>query len=153
MQVSVRTEGFTLIELVVVLALLGVLAAFAIPRFADLGGEAREAALRGMIGSTRSANAMAHGLSLINPAGPNAPVQMDGANITMFNGYPDAPGMLLASQLDGGGDFQVTVFGNVAIVVQANNVPSWVSCGFVWVRSVPPGIPVPRIFGPNTGGC
>ena len=35
-----KEKGFTLIELVMVIVILGILAAFALPRFADLGGEA-----------------------------------------------------------------------------------------------------------------
>ncbi|MDZ7767961.1 MAG: prepilin-type N-terminal cleavage/methylation domain-containing protein [Woeseiaceae bacterium] len=60
----VTTRGFTLIELVVVIALLGILAAFALPRFASLESEARAATVQGLAGSLRSASAMAHGLYL-----------------------------------------------------------------------------------------
>ncbi len=82
-----REGGFTLIELVVVIALLGILAAFAIPRFASLEREARSATTQGLSGSVRSAAAMAHGLFIATGA---APVNMEGNSIAIVNGYPDA---------------------------------------------------------------
>ena len=46
--------GFTLIELVIIIVVLGILAAVAIPRYQDITGEAREAAGRAALGSIRS---------------------------------------------------------------------------------------------------
>lgn len=83
-----RDSGFTLIELVVVITILGILAAFAIPRFVSLEGEARTAATQGLAGSVRSASALAHGMWLAQSS--PATVDMEGNTITMTNGYPDA---------------------------------------------------------------
>ena len=77
---GMRPAGFTLIELVVVIALLGILAAFAIPRFASLESEARSAVTQGLSGSVRSAAAMAHGLHLATGA---ASVDMEGNAIAI----------------------------------------------------------------------
>ena len=78
-------KGFTLIELVVVITILGILAAFAFPRFAALETEAREATVNGLAGSLRAATALAHSLSLVQ--GSPASVAMEGN--TMTNGYPN----------------------------------------------------------------
>jgi MSHA pilin protein MshA len=80
-------KGFTLIELVVVITILGILAAFAFPRFAALETEARAATVNGLAGSLRAANALAHSLSLVQ-GGPTE-VTMEGNTIDMTFGYPD----------------------------------------------------------------
>jgi len=52
-------KGFTLIELVIVIAILGLLAAVAIPKFVDLSGDALVASKQGMSGAVKSAHAIA----------------------------------------------------------------------------------------------
>jgi len=56
-----KGKGFTLIELMIVVAIIGILAAIAIPRFAQLIDKAREAGARGNLGALRSAIAIYYG--------------------------------------------------------------------------------------------
>jgi prepilin-type N-terminal cleavage/methylation domain-containing protein len=49
-----KTGGFTLIELVIIIVILGILAAVAIPKYQDMTAEAKEASCRGSLGALRS---------------------------------------------------------------------------------------------------
>ncbi len=98
-----QQSGFTMIELIMVIGILGILAAFALPRFADFSGQARSATVEGIAGSMRSASAIAHAAQLAAGDSGSASVELEGIDVTMIGGYPtaDDDGIVAAAQIDG----------------------------------------------------
>ncbi len=68
-QLSSRQQGFTLIELVIVIVIIGILAAIALPKMTDLAGNARAATVKGVAGSLASANTAIYSAAQINNQG------------------------------------------------------------------------------------
>ncbi|WP_428776570.1 type II secretion system protein [Vibrio sp.] len=83
-----RQGGFTLIELVVVIVILGILAVTAAPRFLNLQNDARKSALQGLKGAMDGAAGIVYGKAAIAGVETKATDTVDG--ISTVYGYPAA---------------------------------------------------------------
>ena len=164
-----NAQGFTLIELIVVITVLGILASIALPRFIGVQRDARISKLLALNGSIRAASSLAHARCLLDqaatPVGACLPtvasvVSMEGVNnIVTINSYPQAiaGGIIAAAQLDAATD-GLTISGGGAgaaqlITVDLTGATAPATCRISYTSPAAAAGSAPVILPPLTAGC
>jgi MSHA pilin protein MshA len=132
-----KQSGFTLIELVVVMVILGILAAVALPKFVDMSTQARVAKMAGAVGAVKSAVALTHAKWLAQ--GSTGTVALEGVTtpLTMVNGYPAAGDIASAAGLDSSYTVSAVVSG--AVTISENSTTT--TCRFTYTEAAAAGAP------------
>jgi len=131
--INKKQAGFTLIELIIVIVILGILAVTAAPKFLNLQGDAHVSTLKGVEGAIDGASSIVYGKSVILGI-QNIEDSTSGAVTTVF-GYPAATSAGIGAAMDiSTNDFDIDYSGATTAVFSAKGATSAATCSITFTE-------------------
>lgn len=157
-----KSAGFTLIELIIVIIILGILAVTVAPKFIDVSSDARVAVIENTKGQLKSTLKLARAKFFLegNSEGGSALIDFNGDAVFFFNGYPHVGGLsspsvggqditLLIENID---DFEIVRSGETGLLIEFRlpRSPDPENCKFSYTQATST---VPTVISSETSGC
>ena len=143
-----------MIELIVVIVILGILAATAMPKFLGIQSGARASILSGARGAVVSAMNIAYATQTSQGLASNVGITLDGASIAMINAFPAASTAGAASNIYAAAGLSAeysSVAGANQVIIEVINAPTPATCSFVYSAATA-ALPA-RVAAAVTSGC
>jgi type II secretory pathway pseudopilin PulG len=150
MQVTSKQRGFSLVEAVVLVCLMGILIAFALPRFTRVAHSARASEVVALTASLRHAAEAAH-VQYLATGERHSSVSVDHKTIRLRNGYPDASASGIRNAVFDLEGFTIRSTDN-AVIFAKSDAPAAERCSVTY-HAAPEPADTAIVSGLDTSGC
>ena len=145
-----QCKGISLVELVVIVTMIGIVAAFAVPRFTHLQNDVRASEVVALSLNLRSVTEAAHA-QYLKSGSTLAAVTLGGKAVRLQNGYPDASTFGIQRAILDAGDFTANAAVN-SVTYSKHDAPTADECSVTYKASTSPATAA-TVTDLKTGGC